>query len=307
MIAAVVVTFNPDEVKYAGLVSRLSGQVDSLVVVDNSDRQNDDAFSHLEGLGLDWSSVSVFRFGGNRGLAAALNQGIEIALNGGADYILLSDQDSMPAPDMVAQLAKAHSLLSSQEIRVGAVGPTFADLYTGVTYPFQANVSGRFFYGHQSTTEGRRYVEALTIITSGTLISRQTLLEVGLMRECFFIDQIDIEWCHRARAKGYKLFGVYGAEMHQHMGESVLAVWFLKWRKESLYSPLRIYYRIRNYVFLVRLDYIDTRWKLRSGWYWLGIVYAHVLFGPQKTKSLKMAFLGLWDGLRGKSGVWSRK
>ncbi len=76
--------------------------------------------------------------------------------------------------------------------------------------------------------------------------------------------------------------------MFHRMGDDSLRVWFLGWRNESAYSPLRLYYRIRNYIALCKLGYIDWRWKLRSGWYTLGLIYTHVMFGDTPLASLKM-------------------
>ena len=125
----------------------------------------------------------------------------------------------------------------------------------------------------------------------------------GPMREDLFIDHVDIEWCHRARSRGWKLFGTSNASMlHSMGGEEPLRVWYFGWRQESAYSPLRMYYRIRNFVVLCGLDYIDVRWKIRNAWYWLGFVYSHVVFGHTKFASLRMAWMGLVDGLRGRLG-----
>jgi rhamnosyltransferase len=220
----------------------------------------------------------------------------------GADFIFLSDQDSLPSEDMVRELCHAYKALTDSGLRVGAVGPTYTDLHTDLTYPFQAQLPGRFFYGHKAPTNDFPHVEALTLITSGTLIPIEVLKDVGAMREEFFIDQVDIEWCHRARAKGYRLFGTGWATMYQRMGEARFRVWYLRWRHESAYSPLRIYYRWRNFVALLKLDFIDWRWKLRSSWYLLGIVYSHVFFGSRPFDTMKMFLKGVWHGLRNKMG-----
>ena len=126
------------------------------------------------------------------------------------------------------------------------------------------------------------------------------------MREDFFIDQVDIEWCHRARSKGYKLFGIGNALMYQRMGNSSLRVWYFGWRNESAYTPLRIYYRLRNFVALCHLDYIDLAWKIRSSWYPLGVFYSHVVFGKNRKSVLKMAIKGIWHGLIHKMGKYDR-
>jgi rhamnosyltransferase len=244
----------------------------------------------------------IFRLRDNFGIATAINMGVREAIRINATYVLLSDQDSLPAEHMVANLLTTYDECRKLAFNVGAVGPTFTDMYTKITYPFQVQRPGRFFYGHEAPTSDKPHIDALTLITSGTLIPVSVLQDVGLMREDFFIDQVDIEWCHRARSKGYRLFGTGLATMYQRMGESNLRVWYLGWRYESAYSPLRIYYRIRNFVALCKLDYIDWRWKIRSCWYTTGVVYSHVFFGRCRIKSLKMASIGLWHGITNKMG-----
>jgi rhamnosyltransferase len=304
MIVAIVVSYNPEAGRFVPLLERLLGQLERVIIVDNSARHNEAALEQIIDAGLPLERLSLCRIGENLGIAAALNIGIAAALDEGAEFVLLSDQDSLPAEDMVPNLRTAYDRLTAAGVLVGAVGPTFTDEHTGYTYPFQANVAGRFFYGHRAPTTSQPDVEALTLITSGTLIPATVLQDVGDMREDFFIDHVDIEWSHRARSKGYKLYGVGQAKMLQSMGEEDLRVWYFGWRLESSYQPLRIYYRIRNYVALARLDYIGWRWKVRSAWYWTGIVYAHTFFGPQgsRLECLRMAARGFFDGIRGRMG-----
>lgn len=309
MIAAIIVSFNPEAGKFVPLIQRLSDQLDRVIVVDNSPKHNDAAMEQVLQANIPLDRLSLCRIGNNLGIAAALNIGIRIALDEGADFVLLSDQDSLPAEDMVANLRIAYDRLSTAGVAVGAVGPTFTDEYTGYTYPFQARIPGRFFYGHQAPTTAQSDVEALTLITSGTLVPANVLRDVGGMREDFFIDHVDIEWSHRARSKGYRLYGTGQAKMLQSMGEENLRVWYFGWRLESTYTPLRIYYRIRNYVALTKLDYIGWRWKVRGAWYCTGIVYAHLFFGPKgaRLECLRMAVRGLLDGVRSHMGSYAAK
>jgi rhamnosyltransferase len=301
-VAAVVVTHHPRADELLPLLERLSSQADKLIVVDNTPGARNAELETLIGDAAGQAGCTLIRQGENLGLARALNEGCRLALESGADFILLSDQDSLPAENMVHELHRAYEALTEAGFEVGAVGPTYTDLHTGLTYPFQAQLPGRHFYGHALPSGDAPHVEALTLITSGTLIPAAVFEEVGPMREDFFIDQIDIEWCHRARARGYRLFGTGWATMFQRMGEARLKVWYLRWRSESAYGPTRIYYRLRNFVALLKLDYIDWRWKLRSCWYHLGLLYAHVFFGPEPAATLRMFFRGVWDGLRNRMG-----
>lgn len=302
-VVAIVVAFHPRKDELQALLERLRRQADTVIVVDNTPGAVNPELEAMLAATSGPAGCALIRLGENKGIACALNVGCQSALASGADFLLLSDQDSLPAEDMVRELCRAYRALTEAGLKVGAVGPTYTDLHTGLTHPFQAQLPGRFFYGHGVPTGTDPHVEALTLITSGTLIPAGAFRDVGAMREDFFIDQIDIEWCHRARAKGYRLFGTGWAAMYQRMGEASLRVWWFGWRHESAYSPLRIYYRLRNFVAMLKLDYIDWRWKLRSCWYHLGLLYAHAFFGPRPVETMKMYFMGVWHGLRDKLGA----
>jgi rhamnosyltransferase len=253
-------------------------------------------------VGAGSTNVEYHALGENLGIATALNEGMRQAMAQGATHVLLSDQDSLPEQRMVHGLLRALAGLQAQGIRAGAVGPTFTDRNTGITFPFQSRVPGKFFYGHAVATDEHPIVEALTLITSGKLIPVEALRDVGLMREDLFIDDVDIEWCLRARAYGWRVFGTCMARMSHAMGESDLDVWYFGWRKETNYSPLRVYYRTRNYVALCREKGIDLRWKVRNGWYTFGVVYSQVFFGKHGREALRMALRGLRDGVRNRMG-----
>lgn len=301
-IYAVIVAYVPDENALTSLIKRFSDQVSRIVIVDNSPKNDDRLIQQIVRSQLALDQFSIVRLGDNFGIATALNVGIEIARSEGAEFVVLSDQDSLPAADMVPNLIAAFYALTAKGIQAGAVGPTFTDVHTELTYPFQAHIPGKFFYGHTHATPENPHIEAITLITSGTLIPLTVFDTVGTMREDFFIDHVDIEWCHRARAHGYKIYGTGRARMAQRMGDERLKIWAGRWRFESAYSPLRIYYRLRNFMALLRLDYIDWRWKTRNGLYWAKTIYAHTLFGEQKLKSLQMALKGIWHGIRGRMG-----
>lgn len=301
-VLAVVVTYRPDTKTLTELLRALVAQVNQVLIVDNTPALDDRVHAAIAEFTELPSTLRLVRLGKNLGIAAALNVGIRAAIAEGFDYVLLSDQDSVPAPDMVRGLLRASAELTKQGIRIGAVGPIYTDLHTGITFSFQAEVPGKFFYGHVPASSEVPLVEALSLITSGTLIPAPVFATVGTMREDFFIDNVDIEWCHRARSMGLRLFGTSYATMFHRMGDAHLRVWYCGWRNESAYAPIRIYYFVRNFIVLCKAPYIRGRWKIRNAWYCLGLVYSHVIFGHERRDSLKMAVRGLWDGLRGRGG-----
>lgn len=303
-VHAVVVTYLPDIQVLRELLVALGSQVACVHIVDNTLQADVRVPALLHEMTL--GNVQLLRLGENLGIARALNEGAAAALAAGASHILLSDQDSLPPPDMLAGLLRAECELMAQGVPVGAVGPTFTDAHTGTTFPFQVNISGKLFYGHAHTSAERPLVETLSLITSGCLISVAAWTAIGPMREDFFIDHVDIEWSHRARAAGFRLYGTAWATMAHRMGDALLRVWYFGWRRESAYSPLRVYYRVRNFVSLCKLGFIPTGWKVRNGWYTLGVAYSQVVFGHSRLPALRMTLRGLRDGLCGRMGRLDR-
>lgn len=303
LVHAIVVAYLPDTALLSRVLKSLRGQVDHVHIVDNSPR---DDRRVEECIGDDFEHVSIHKLGSNMGVAKAINVGIEAARATGADHVLLSDQDSVPAADMVAALMAVLDQYRAASPPVGAVGPLFRDEVTGTVLPVQVSIEGKFFYGHTMPGPEKPVVEALSLITSGSLIPLAVIDDVGPMREDLFIDYVDIEWCHRARSKGWAMLVAWRARMQHRMGDSQLRVWYMGWRQESAYGPDRVYYRVRNFIALCRMPWIASRWKLRNAWYMAGVVYSQVVFGPTRVACLRSAFRGLGDGLKGRLGPLSQ-
>lgn len=301
-ICAIVVTYHPQPTVLRELLLRLRPQVGKVLIVDNTPASDANADEVLASAIANIDALDVVRLGKNLGIATALNAGIEHARAQSFDFVLLSDQDSHPDPAMVATLMAAYEALTDQGVRVGCTCPAFIDLVTGQSVPFQVQEPGRVFYSNCPAERAEPWAEILTAITSGSLVPMHAIDSVGGMRDDMFIDNVDTEWCHRARAKGWRLFGVGDARLEHRLGEGSFRVWYMKWRWFNDCSPPRMYYRVRNFLFLCRQSYVPLRWKIRAGWNWIGNVYAYCVYSPQRFQHLRWMAKGAFDGLRGKVG-----
>ena len=297
-VCAVIVTFYPDIARLLELLETVQPQVESIVVLDNAFSESDlvrKCTAHCRG-------VTYLGATSNVGIAAAHNHGVEFARESYAKYVLLLDQDSLPAHDMVEQLLRAEESLRTRERKVAAVGPGAVSAETGRPEPF-LRPKGCCWLSKSSceADNGEEECETLYLISSGSLISLEVLREIGLMEEKFFIDLVDVEWGFRARAAGYHSFVVCGAEMTHRLGnkENLTIVPFTVTR----HAPVRLYYQMRNYFLLIRKRYVSIGWAL----YYLArhLVPRFFLFAfvcPPRLHNLRMMLLGLRDGLSGKSG-----
>lgn len=291
-----VVTFNPRLNTLTELLERLLPQVSRVIVVDNGssiDIRECECRSHPQ--------LRMILLGDNHGIGAAQNIGIAAALHGGARYILLSDQDSQPALNMICCLKAAALELMGRGIKVAAVGPRFVDVNQRRPEPFM-RIKGLTIQKHWCSG-GNAVVEVDYLIASGCLIPAEAMRAVGAMREEIFIDYVDVEWGLRAGKFGYRSYGVCAAAMLHRHGDAPIS---FMGRQYLAHSPLRHYYRFRNAVWLYRQKHVPLHWKMVDAIRLLKYyVFYSLLARPQLTH-WKMMTLGLFHGVRSRLGRLDR-
>ena len=294
-VVAVAVTYHPDIAVFLLALQASREQVDRLIVIDNGSAAA--LQSELATLcarhNCDFIPLST-----NVGIAGAQNQGIARALDDNASHVLLLDQDSIAAPDMVARLRAALDSADGTGRRVAAVGPRLVDRRSGVSTPFvRIGVFG--VRRLRCTPADRAVFQTEFLVASGSLIPAAVLRQIGLMEEGLFIDNVDLEWCFRARQQGWSLLGACDAELAHSVGDQVV---HLAGRALYRHGPLRQYYIMRNRILLYRRPYSPRGWVIQD---FLRMLLKVVLFGivfPPRLSNLRMMAYGVRDGLRGRSG-----
>jgi rhamnosyltransferase len=291
LVCAVVVTFEPDAQALQSLLTRLVLQVASVLVVDNGSSRRP-ATPMCGG-------TTLILLDHNAGIGAAQNIGVRAAVERGAAFVLLMDQDSMPAEDMVAQLVAAHDQAIASGQRVAAVGPRIVDP-DGHDDGFVRFRQGR--YQAVAAAPGDGYIDCDMLISSGTLIPIAAIDALGGMAEDLFIDKVDTEWCLRAQAHGLRLLGAPQALLHHRLGDGAVRIWFGRWRELRLHKPFRYYYMVRNGLLLRHSPHPTPAWCRADLRQLLSIVLYFGLLKPRGFAPLRMMLRGLVDGLRHVSG-----
>ena len=296
-VCAVCVTYNPDPPTVRRVLEATLSQVDELVVVDNGSR--DEVREKLIGIALPKGCCLVL-LDSNLGVAAGLNRGMRVAQDRKCDFVLLLDQDSIPGPGMVKALLDAYLRLKQDGILAAGVGPQCIDPESRRP-TFFVRFSA-FSRRRLPCRDGSVVLQADVLITSGSLIPIWALGAVGMMDEDLFIDHVDTDWCLRARARGYPLFGVCSAVISHSLGDGTRTFWLFGTRAIHMHSPLRMYYYVRNGILLAR--------KVSSPWVWtltelsrtFALSIGYVLLVSPRRAFLRMILLGLLDGVRGRRG-----
>jgi rhamnosyltransferase len=297
----VLVTYFPDTDILAKVLAATLPQVDRIVVVDNGSPDGlEDALRDLIASGR----VVVHRLGSNCGIAYAHNRGLEEILAAGYRHALILDQDSIPQAGMVAALASAVNDAAAGGLRVSAAGPRYVDPRTGHE-PFFAGL-GRWRFRRLTCVDagGAHYIPVDCLISSGMFVPASVLRDVGLMREDLFIDEVDTEWCLRARARGYRCIGACRAMMMHTLGSDTIEINFSRSRHVPIHSPVRLYYIVRNGILLSRMPHVPSTWWMPN---FKRLAAQFVLFSTvvsPRLRNLAMMLRGLRDGVFNRSGPY---
>lgn len=284
----VVVFYRPD----AGCVARANRLTSfgPCVVVDNTEQVCDAA-----ALGLD-PRVHFLANGANLGIATAINQGVEALIARGCTSAILFDQDSEPSDELLRALPRAMDGELARGAKVALVGPAYEDARLGGIAPFVRFGMWRL---QRIAPLGTRPLEVDFLITSGSCINLAAWPAIGPMDDALFIDFVDLEWCVRARSKGFSVLGLPTLRLRHELGGE--PVRFLG-RNYPAHSPTRHYYMFRNSVALIRRGYVPWNWKSTELVKMPVRLAIYGLFMRPRFLHLRLSLLGIWHGIIGRAG-----
>jgi GT2 family glycosyltransferase len=181
-----------------------------VVVVDNGSANGSPAQIRRQ-----FSHVTVIENGRNLGYAAGCNVGIAYLLGRGADYVLLLNDDTEVAPDLLRQL-----------VAVGESNPTIGLLGPKIYYHSHPNVIWSAGGAVDALGQPRHLrvdeldggepepVRDVGYATGcGLLVKRHVIERIGALDERFFAYFEETEWCSRAQRAGFRVVYVPQAHM----------------------------------------------------------------------------------------------
>ncbi len=233
-ICAVIVTFHPDS-DFKDRLERVKQQVDKTVIIDN--HSNEESLSLLRAL-CNADTAILIENSANRGVAHALNQGMDYASGQGYKWALLLDQDTIVLPIMVEELMNVYQHYNPKE-KIGIIGSKYQDTNSNTT--LQDDCIGNEIWCKKDT-----------VITSGSLISIFAFMQAGKFINEFFIDAVDTEYCLRLEEKGFAVLLTKKVLMLHSIGKITMHKIFGRTVGTTNHIPMRQYYMVRNNIAVIR-------------------------------------------------------
>jgi rhamnopyranosyl-N-acetylglucosaminyl-diphospho-decaprenol beta-1,3/1,4-galactofuranosyltransferase len=262
-VAAVVVTYaRPDALRRSLLaIAAQSRRPDEVHVVDNAGDLDAAVWSDRAEL-----AVHYHRMPENLGYAAGLSVGMRAAVDGGARYCWLLDDDSVPAGDVLERC-----------LQVAGADP-------GVR---------RGIPRHEGPTGAEVVRHCDFVLVDGALVTKPAIDDIGLPRADFFMMMEDVEYCRRLRRAGWDVVRLDDTSIERaHLGSGAGAVPAPPWRG---------YYQTRNQLRMA-LEPLSiselSGWCTRQAKFLVGAA----LHSDRRRERIRLRLRGAWDGARGVSG-----
>ena len=284
MIGAVLVVYKPDLALTERLLTRLYGQTEEVVIVDNSPTPHD--FTKVI------KHYHYIHLADNSGIAHAHNAGLLYLLKAGCEYAILLDQDSLIPSDMVFNLSSLLKASNKIKQNVVAIGPRIRCSFSDKK--LNPKVQKEVF-------EYDDLVGVTQIIASGMMIDLSALDQIGLKDESLFIDGVDHEWCWRARSMGFDIAKAKNVEMVHRLGDSRSKFIGVTYK---VGAPIRLYYQFRNILLLSRRPYVPTYWKVRCLFFMPIRLFLNSVMQKNRLKRLGFMLKGIIDGVLGRKGPY---
>ena len=294
-VAAVVLNHRTADDAILAVRSLKASDIDvRILVVDNASA--DDSIRRLREI----SGIDLLELSENVGFPAGCNAGIEHALGAGADAVMLVNSDVIVPPDA----AGAMRAILEQDAGVGIVGPVVRMRSTpdviesaGLRYDV---LTGRMrLLDHRVSASAlspfvTRSVDAVT--GCAMLVRRDVFDAVGLLREDYYFGFEDLDFCLRARQRGFST-RCCGSAFVLHEGH----------RSIGRHSALRTYYATRNHLLLAERHPPDSRgWQRKVRLMRvlaLNLAYAAKGQEVPRFRGLHHSMAGAWDFMRGRRGT----
>jgi len=229
----------------------------------------------------------------NLGFAGGNNQGIKMALEGDADYVLLLNNDTTVEPDFLSVLVAE----AEKNNEAGILGPKilFYD-EKRLIWSAGGKITGNFtrgeLIGYRQNDSGQYNQTKEVDYISGTclLVKKEVIKKIGLISEDYFLYYEDNDWCQRVRQAGYKCLLVPEAKIYHKASKST-----------QEFSYPYIYYHSRNGLILASRFGSKTLTYLISFWIFAKQVIK-LLVGYKRNwaRPVMRGVVDFWRGKRGK-------
>lgn len=290
----VIVTYNRKTLlmRCLAAVATQTRKPDRILIVDNASTDGTRELLQSEGW-LSRSDTELLPLDENTGGAGGFAAGLKHAIQTGADWVWMMDDDAEPQHDALEHLV-SHRLLPENIYGSAAVSN---GKLSWPMMPFGGGKKDGIDIVEQLAEE----VDVQFIPFLGILVSTEMVKRIGLPDAGFFLAADDVEYCMRARRAEAKIILVGNSRIN-HPASERYRLWLPGREFYSLkLAPWKRYYDVRNRIFVARAHYGPKLWYSTVPGSFLRLI-ATLWHEGDRWQQFKAFAAGMTDGLLGKKG-----
>lgn len=268
MIAAGIVTYNPDMKRLRDNIYAVIGQVSSIVIIDNASDNIGDILSLTDEVG----NIQCIRNNINCGIAQALNMIFEKCMGEGYEWVLTLDQDSICPLNMIEEYKK------SMDVNIAILCPKVIDLNM-----------------RNEVHEDKNNFFVKRCITSGSLTNIKAWNAINGFDEKMFIDAVDFDFCDRLGKCGYRILQINSVKMMHEIGYTQKKKFLFFHVLVRNHSAFRKYYIAKNIVYLDRKNECIT-YPVSTILREIKLLFIVLFYEKDKVHKIKEIMRGMSDG-----------
>jgi rhamnosyltransferase len=293
---AIVIWYNPQKLGEERAVKNIltySSFFDKVYILDNSIEDNSELASQIP-------NSRYIPNHENLGIARALNQGCEAAMNDGYAWVMTMDQDSSWDGGHISEYINEVCRIYRLDNLARSFSPNLVhqNEVHSILGAIRHNLLKKI--KPEKNNKGNEFEYVDRVISSGNIIHLEMWKTLGGFNNDLFINDVDYEFCYRAIQKGYKTVKVHTCNMYHVEGEP----------KKTLlphafwYHKERIYYLVRNKYYIVK-NYPQFAGKYKYKQAIRKILLEKLFF--LEFEDLKYVLKGIADGKRDNYGKFCKK
>lgn len=267
LIIVGIVLYNPEINRLKENIDAVVRQAQQLVFINNGSKNINEILPIIP------KDAVLINNEKNVGIATALNQILQYALDHDFEWAITLDQDSVVSDKLVATYQE-----KIKDSRLGMVCCEIKD-------------RNAVLQREKDAKKEDCYVKVC--ITSASMLNVEAWRRIGGFDDSMFIDSVDFDICISLRKHGWKILKTYDTYILHEVGHSKVIKIFGKDYLSLNHSPFRYYYIVRNQIYLGRkYHFLSRNLLVTARTFWTVLRYEE-----QKKKKLARMVNGLIDGL----------
>ena len=211
-IYTIIVTFNGMEWIEKNIQSLIISSIKTkIIIIDNG---SSDGTQHAI---KKYSEIQFIQSEENLGFGKANNLGIKLALEQGADYVFLLNQDAWIEKNTLSELVKTAELDSSfgviSPIHLNGSGSGLDKLFSHCIAPSIHNMD-HFYFSDVVLDKVKDFYQVPFINAAAWLLPKKTIEKVGFFDKLFYHYGEDVNYCQRVNYHDLKIIFVPVAKIY---------------------------------------------------------------------------------------------